>query len=101
MFSVSIIAGPCVQKPALKTWYPILGFDRLAHFCGKPGEVVRSKQPAIRLHVIANATGDWTTIEIVACRHESGVTVISRAFGGEALSPNDFPQRPRQIGLHE
>src|SRR6185295_1127031 len=79
----------------------IVSLDWLADLRGKLCKVFRGDQSAIRLHVITDATGDGTTIEIVTCGHEPGVAIVTRAFRGETLGANDLAQRPRQIGLHK
>src|SRR6185369_4911531 len=79
----------------------IFGHDWLADFRGKLCKVVRCDQSAIRLHVIADAAGDWAAIEIISRCHQAGVAIVTRASRRKTLSSNDLTQRPRQICLYE
>src|SRR5205085_8081854 len=55
----------------------------------------------MRLHVIANATSDWTTIKIVASAHQSCVTTVFHSSRSELFRAHEFAKRASEIGLHE
>ncbi len=73
-------------------------FRRRAHLRVPAREVSGREQPAVRLHVIADAFSQRTSVEVIARRHQSGMTTVGGVslFGG-----GNRAHRARQIGLHK
>ena len=79
----------------------IASLDWLAHLRRELCKVVRGQQTAVCLHVVADTTCDWTTIEIVARCHQTCVTIVSRTLRREAFGLDDRAQGARQVCLNE